>query len=256
MMIAAHPPAMYNEPIAATNFITAYLSRDDIRQYIREHMPLLQLRQHPYFISRVFFRNPYVQYVLRNRSVIPIEIFTTLVETLFSRFFIQGDMTYMVDAMTLGINPLFAFNMVLPYFLRIINNTLHGRADQTVFDKVTTTRYYLSYTVLTARYNALLAEPVFMKPFAFIPEDEFKKSLSEIFTTFIHIGEVQPDISGIHADFLARFMEQKARTRADIKAAAGPLKRALVEYVYHPDRIWKRSQAISMYSWDYMDSIQ
>lgn len=256
MMVSDLLPLPPPPEMPAERFIATYLSRDDIRTYIRTYMPLTSLRLIPTFITRVFFRNPYVQYVMRNRSVIPLEVFTTLVEAMFARFFIQGDMTYITDAMTLGINPLFAFNMVLPYFLRIINNTLHERTDQTVFDKVPTTRYYLSYKVLRARYDALLSMQEFMKPFAFIPEDEFKKSFAEIFTTFVDIGDVQPDISGIHADFLARFMEEKQQIRANLRAAVEPLKRALIEYVYHPDRIWKRSQAVSMYSWDYMDSIR
>ncbi len=214
------------------------------------------IRKLPAFLTDIFFQNPYVQYNLRNRSVIPIEVFTTYVEALFGRFFVTGNMKYMDDAMRVGINPLFAFNMVTPFFLRIINNTMHERIDQTVFEKVPTTRYYLSFTILEKRYRELLTLPQFMTPFAFVQSDEFAKSMDDIFTIFRHIGEEEIDLSGIRADLTTAFDAARTATRAKIVARMAPLKKELLEMYYHPDRIWKCSQAISMFSWDYLEIIR
>jgi hypothetical protein len=229
----------------------ATIGREEVTEYIKKYSPM-----HNYisFMVDILIQNSYVTYNLRNRSLIDVHLFANIVEGLFAKFYVNNDIRYVKYAISIGISPIFVFNMVRPYFYRILNNTMHNRTGQDVFDTIPTMKYRLSFTGLNARYVPLLEMVEFMTALAFVNADLIKNGLNEIFSSFQHFGLEVFSLEEMKARLCDEFLIGRLKYRDQIRDRVAALKKELIEHVYNPDRVWRVSQRLGILPWDFMDN--
>jgi hypothetical protein len=178
-----------------------------------------------------------------------------IVESIFAAYYVSGDATHALTVVELGLNPLLFFNVLPPYFMRIVETVLQPATAAAPGAPQPKHRYLLSFRVMEARYAQLLAMPEFTKPFAFTSQPDFVRYIEDIYTIFTPLepGITAQEQHATRDAIIAAWTQKKAEWRAAIKAAAQPLKLALAETVFHPGRVWRLSLAQGMDAWEWLD---
>ena len=233
-------------------------SREEVAEYIASHLVIKGHYDNSInaFLVDIFIHNNYVKYNIRNRDMISVELFCVVVEALFGRYYSRADVSYIQLAMDIGLSPLFVFTLIMPYFMRIINTIMHNNgADVAVFDPHEGSTYYLSFTGLRSRLKALLAMDDFCKPFSFVVWDEFVKAMDGVFSRFRHLGSdgLEYDLDALKREIVDDWWGVRGKWRAKLRETGLRLKEELAAAVFDPERVWRFSQAQSMYAWEWLD---